>query len=317
MGSKLIRIPANEVLHVYKVGQGATRMTANRGTSWLAPVFQHLKLLDEYMRYENAAALVASATLAFITQDKEAPVNVDDVTITPTGKAETAIVRNASLDPGSVQYLNAGEDVKRFESGHPSGNFADFVRAALRGVASGLNINYHILASDLENVNFSAGRLGLQEERDHFKCIQTWFIDVLLEPLFIAWSKTNATQSYTSVRNLDTLDWEWITRGWEYMQPVDEATANVMQLKNGLTSFSNIYQNRGLDYRMEFERLAEEKKFAAELGLQFADILPIAVPGAQEVEPAAEVKQEAKTPGAEDAEPVAEPTQAPSAAAKE
>ena len=48
-------------------------------------------------------------------------------------------------------------DMKMFDPDHPNTGFAEFESAMLRGVASGLNVSYAALSSDLSSVNYSGG----------------------------------------------------------------------------------------------------------------------------------------------------------------
>ena len=47
--------------------------------------------------------------------------------------------------------------------------FDSFVKANLRGVASGMGISYNNLADDLESVNYSSLRQAALDERDQFQ----------------------------------------------------------------------------------------------------------------------------------------------------
>jgi capsid protein len=44
--------------------------------------------------------------------------------------------------------------------------------------------NYNIIANDLEGVNYSSGRLGMLDERELWKLIQKFDIDVAERPIF-------------------------------------------------------------------------------------------------------------------------------------
>jgi capsid protein len=46
----------------------------------------------------------------------------------------------------------------------------------LRGAANGAGVSYNALANDLENVNYSSIRAGVQEDQAHWKTLQQFMI---------------------------------------------------------------------------------------------------------------------------------------------
>ena len=57
----------------------------------------------------------------------------------------------------------------------------------LRGVSAGSNVPYHIVANDLEGVNFSSGRLGENKWHDTCKTLQEHIIENLVRCHFNTW----------------------------------------------------------------------------------------------------------------------------------
>jgi capsid protein len=83
--------------------------------------------------------------------------------------------------------------------------YADFVKANLRGVASGLGVAYHALANDLEGVSFSSIRSGTLEERDAWMLIQEWFSQSFLDRVHAEWLQSALAFGQIALPNGSTL----------------------------------------------------------------------------------------------------------------
>lgn len=94
-----VRVPASEILHIYKI----LRPGQIRGEPWLARVLLKLYELDQYDDAELVRKKTAAMFAGFVTRaDPE-----DNVLIEP-GESSSF----AGLEPGTMQFLDPGEDVK-------------------------------------------------------------------------------------------------------------------------------------------------------------------------------------------------------------
>lgn len=251
------RVPAEEIVYV-----GMTERPGQaRCVPWIHAAMTRLNNLGGYEEAEIIASRVAAAkTGFFISPDGE--YSADDV------DDEGNFIEDA--EPGSFKVLPQGYDFKAFDPNHPGGNFAPFMKATLRGIASGLGVSYNSLASDLEGVNYSSLRAGTLEERDVWRAIQKWFIDVFLDEVFSAWLEmallSNAVKlpvSKFEKFNAPT----WRPRGWDWVDPAKDISANLSAIGGGLKTRRQALAERGLELEDVYRELAEEKKLAEKYGL--------------------------------------------------
>ena len=100
-----VRIPESEVLHIYK----PLRPGQIRGEPWLSRVLLKLYELDQYDDAELVRKKTAAMFAGFITRlDPETNMMNE-------GAANEQGMALAGLEPGTMQLLEPGEDVKFFQ----------------------------------------------------------------------------------------------------------------------------------------------------------------------------------------------------------
>ena len=257
-GNDRQRVPASEILHGYMVN----RPNQVRGIPWAVTAMSRLHMLGAYEQSELVAARVASAKMGFFTSpDSEGYVGEDVMDgYTPIMEAE----------PGSFEQLPAGMDFKSFDPDHPTTAFKDFEKAMLRGISSGLNVSYASLSNDLESVNYSSIRQGSLDERDHWRSAQRWLIDHFCRPIYEAWLDEALTRQAVPLPVRKKDKWmaaDWQPRGWQWIDPQKEISANVEAVKNGFKSLSDVLSESGRDPLDTLSQLAAEKELAEAMGL--------------------------------------------------
>ena len=154
------RVPADRVLHLFE----RLRPGQVRGVPWFAPVMLKLRDLDAYDEAELVRKKIEACFAAFVTgvQDEET-----------LGKARTEAdgARIETFEPGMIEYLEPGRDVK-FASPSASGGYAEYMRMQLHAVAAGVGLTYELLTGDLSQVNYSSIRAGLIEFRRRMEALQ-------------------------------------------------------------------------------------------------------------------------------------------------
>jgi lambda family phage portal protein len=161
-----VRVPAEEVLHIFK----PQRPGQIRGEPWLGRVLLKLYELDQYDDAELVRKKTAAMFAGFITK------NDPDTPFMGEGTPDDKGAAQAGLEPGTLQLLEPGEDVKFSEPGDVGGSYEAFFRQQLRMIAVGLGITYEQLTSDLTGVNYSSIRAGLIEFRRPPSALPTKYI---------------------------------------------------------------------------------------------------------------------------------------------
>jgi len=261
LGYKRERIPAAEMMHIYN----PERIGQTSGVTWLCSAMSGLHQLGAYQEAELIQSRIACMKGGFYTHT------------TPDGQELPADSQGnlvQSLEPGQFEDLPMGTNFVPYAPEHPTNAYPFFVKAVLRGVASGLGVSYNTLANDLENVNYSSIRAGLQDEREEYKGIQTWFIERVCQAIFPEWLEMSLLSGavnlpFTKFDKFNAHDWK--ARRWGYVNPLQDAEAQILLIEKGLKSRRQIIAENGGDIEDVFQEQAEDEKLEAAYGLEFTD----------------------------------------------
>jgi len=269
-GGRRVRVPASEIWHLFLQEEPSQV----RGVPWIHSAMLRLNDLGKYEEAAVIAARVGASNMGFFIPPK------DDVT-SGTGQLADEVTREQQADgadhvelvrdatPGAFDELPPGYDFKHFDPDYPHANFGAFVKAMLRGVASGIGADYNTLANDLEGVNYSSIRTGKLETQDEWMCLQGWFAEGLHDPLSPEWLSHAflAGQLGTlPVSKFDKYDcFAWQGRRWPWVDPYKDMQAKVLELDNDLTSPSQVMRELGRDPETVWREIEKDRLRIAKL----------------------------------------------------
>ena len=273
-----LRIPAEEMIHLYD----PERVNQTRGITWINSVMTSLNILDGYVEATLLAARTGACSMPMFKHS-----NSDLYDTTSNGKVPNF---NIELTPGGGLTLPPGLEMQQFDPSKATTNFGEFTKENKRYASSGLCTSYNALANDLEGVNYSSMRSGLLIERDSWKCLQQMWIDRFRSPVF-EWLLNDGILAGGLV--LDSRDFrkflaaKWVPRGWPWVDPLKDVNAAVVAIQNGLGSRTGYLGEQGEDFEETCEELADEKRIAADAGLDFSTeaVKPGTDPAAVEDDP--------------------------------
>ena len=177
-------------------------------------------------------------------------------------------------EPGTFTQLPAGMSFEAFDPAHPTTAFAEFEKAILRSISSGLGVSYVSLSNNLEGVSYSSIRQGTLEDRDHFKMMQNFMIDHFIDHVYRAWLEMAMTVGRI---NLPMTKYDLFAdqviyrpRGFNWVDPQKEITANVLALNNGIVSLQDIHAHYGRDTEDVFEQIDRERELADRYSIETA-----------------------------------------------
>lgn len=253
------RVPADEVLHLYD----PERAHQSRGAPWFASVMVALREVDTYQETAVVAARIGAAQSQWFT--RKADADGEGV----QGDEENKIAMD--VEPGQIAFAPEGYDVTAVSPTYPHTDYAQFIKAELRRIASGLGVSYNALCNDLEGVNYSSLRGGLLIERDLWRSLQQWWIDSFLERVYREWL---SMALLTGALVLDTRDFRrflgvsWNPRGWAWVDPLKDTDAGIRGIQTGLASRRKLLAEQGLDLEDVLEDLKYEQELADEYGVE-------------------------------------------------
>ncbi len=181
------------------------------------------------------------------------------------------------LDAAYIEELPFGYEYQDFKRQFPSEQHSGFLKSMLRKIATGLGISYNSLSNDLEGVNLSSLRHGLNEERDLWLMYQEFTIELFLKKLYKKWLwfalLSNSIYGYTILDYDRLCAPEFTGRRWKYLEPYKEAVANRINEEQGYESRAGIIREKGGNKELIDEEIKKDLEIKQKLLLgKFADI---------------------------------------------
>ena len=182
-------------------------------------------------------------------------------------------VVEASLEPGTMQRLKPGQDVRFAEPADAGSSYEGFFRNQLRAVATAAGVTYEQLSGDLTQVNYSSIRAGLLEFRRRCETIQhAVVVHQLCRPVWREWMRTAVLAGALDAPGFATdpaphLVAKWIPQGWQWVDPEKEFKAVVLAIRAGLMSRSEAISAFGYDAEEIDREIAADNARADALGL--------------------------------------------------
>jgi len=250
MGVQAERVPASEILHLYRLD----RIGQLHGIPFLAPALLRVRDFDVLEDAWLTREQVASCFAAFI-------YDIDGTIDAPAGKKDDEKLER--LEPGTIETLPPGKKIE-FANPPVAQGAADFAKSVLRGISVGTGVTYEALTNDYSNVNFSSARMGHLEFRKNVTELQ-WHVMVpqFCEPVF-RWFSDAALISGVNIQGVTS---RWAPPRPEMIDVDKETRANTAQIRSGQKTLSQVILENGDDPEEHFEELAADFKKLDEFGL--------------------------------------------------
>ncbi|HEY6033987.1 MAG TPA: phage portal protein, partial [Kofleriaceae bacterium] len=247
-----IRVPADRVIHVYRVD----RPGQIRGVSWLASSIIRLKDFDDFEDAELMQQKIAACFAAFVT-------DVDGSAGPLTQGGED--VNGAPIDqlsPGHIAYLKPGKDVKFATP--PTTQDGQFSTRVLRRIAVGLGIPYETLSGDFSQVNYSSARMARIELKAN---VREWREHMLLPQLCDGVWKwvMELASAYQGWNALPTATWS--CPPLSILEPDKEAAAYTRMVRSGFMTWPQVILELGYDPREQIEEIEQYNELLDEAGI--------------------------------------------------
>lgn len=261
---EIVRVPADSVLHLYR----PLRPGQLRGQPWLAQVLIKLHELDHYDDAELVRKKTAAMFAGFIL--KNSPE--DQLLAGEEADEDEADVSIAGLEPGTMQVLLPGEDVKFSSPADVGAAYETFMRVQLRSIAAGMGITYEQLTGDLTGVNYSSIRAGLIEFRRRCEQFQhQTMVFQLCRPVWQAWIQAAILSGALAVdpNDPEIYDLDWIPQGWPWVDPLKDVQGKLSEVRSGFLSRTKVVSEQGYDAEEMDREIAADNTRADSLKLAF------------------------------------------------
>ena len=299
-----VRVPATEVLHVFR----CTRPGQMRGVPIVTPALVRLFLLDQYDDAELERKRIAAMFAGFITT----PAPEDVIPI--DGLDDSAPQDNiglSGLEPGTMQTLLPGEDIKFAEPADVGGSYETFQYRQQLALFAALGIPYSLATSDLRRANYSSLRGSIVEYRRKLEQFQhNIMVFQMCAPIWRRWLDTAVLAEALPIPVKDYLEKQtayqrakWIPQRNDWVDPLKDRQAEKLAVDSGFKSRSDVIEAEGYDPEENDQRIAADHAREDRLGLDFTPAAPMPFGAAPAPEPdeGGEEQEQQKT-DAEDAE---------------
>ena len=276
MGKRVFEIVnADLVEHVFE----PLRAGQNRGIPFLASVLRHLHDLDDLQAYEVIAAKEAASITHILSNDagelppsllqkmrsQSTSTNVSGQSVTED-RAE--YVKNVA--GGRTIVTRTGEKYEQHQSSRPGDATRQFWKELKAEICTGAGIPYVIAYPESMQGTVYRGALDAADAFFRARSI------VLQDFVRRIWSYVMPFE----IANNPALrprpdDWWKVVIHPPRSVNVDvgyNSSAAIAELEAGLKTYDEVYGPRGLDWREQFDRLAEQQAYAKAIGLTLGAI---------------------------------------------
>jgi len=267
-GNELVRVPAEQVIHLYRPLRAGQIRGIPRCQAVLVLINTLATTRDNVAERQAIQNLFAgfytrppAAANDSILEESKAGVDEDDTPI-------------AGLEPATMQELPEGWDVK-FSSPPGAGNdYADFVRTELMAFCARAGIPLEVLTGDLKDISDRALKLVLNEfrrliEMDQWLYMIPRFCQLVREAWFDAGVLAGkiVVPNYAELRDEVTAA-QWVPQGWPWSHPVQDVDAETKAVRAGFKPRSDVILGQGNDPEETDLQQKRDNERADKLGLQ-------------------------------------------------
>lgn len=236
---KYIRIPASEIILPFPMW----RPGQTRGVPWAHAALLEMHDIGGYRESMAVGARLGAANMAVYERDPELAVSDEQW----TDEGEFLV----ELEPGGATISPEGYRLRETKFQMPGEGFGSFQKAALRGSASGMDVNYNVLGNDYEGVSWSTMRQAILEDRDHWKRLQGWYISQVKTPIYERWLRNallkgaiDGLRAYDLAR---VAGHQFAGRRWQWVDPLKDEQAVGEAMGNFTINPMDVLNDKGVD----------------------------------------------------------------------
>ncbi|WP_338661767.1 phage portal protein [Pararoseomonas sp. SCSIO 73927] len=243
------RVPAGDVCHLFNV----SRAGQLRGLPWLAAGIATLHQVFAYQDAELLRKQMAASIVAFVKKAVTGDTTPEEMAAA-YGQVQQGLgdLPTVSMEPGTVQYLEPGEDITFSTPADVGTNYEPFLASGYRAVAASVNVLYEELTGNWKDANdrtfraqFGTFKRAVRQWQWHLVCAQ------FNEPIwrrFVSYAVGyGLVRVPKSVTEADLYRVEHRPERWEYLNPKQDVETVSSEIEAGLTSREAAVAERGDD----------------------------------------------------------------------
>ncbi|MGJ4851450.1 phage portal protein [Bacillota bacterium Meth-B3] len=265
---KPVRLPAQDVIYYYH----KTRPSQIREMSELTATIPRLRDSEEFIEAVSVKERIAACLAVFIKRALPTGGYGRSGTMRPL-RDKPSGYDGKRITPGMIEELSPGDEIQSVQPPGQGQGAADMIRMQQRLAGAGLGLGYETVSRDMSQVNYSSARQGLIEDDMTYKMEQQSLIDHVLTEIYETFFISAVLSGALVIPGFwdekrKYLNHEWVAQGKAWIDPLKEASANLVAMKSGQKTFREIAGAAGYDWREMLVQIAEERAFMTELGLE-------------------------------------------------
>lgn len=260
-----------QVFHVFD----SERLSQSRGVTRLAPVYDIRGMTDDVefaqLVKQQVAACVAYAEKWEAGAERPTKSDVGDGPVEYDYWADGTSRELVNMVPGKILRSHPGQSWEALNPNMPGDGYHKQISNLLTYFAVNLDLPRMVLLLDASDSNFSSYRNVMQQARDTYREIQKWHFGVWHTPAWNWRCRVMATKDERVRRFVERSGPDglklltkhvWNPVGWDYIEPVADATRWQLELGNGLTSYRRFYAHRhGTDNETMTSEIVEDMEY--------------------------------------------------------
>lgn len=262
------RVPADRIIHVYE----RLRPGQTRGEPPASACLNTVKMLDGYREAETMNRRISSAMMGFFSRALPKAETIQALANRKEDDGEDGEeMFTMDVEPGTLKQMPDGMTFSKFDPGGSTTDYAQFEAQLKKELAMALGISVFSLGMETAGVSYSTGRSVLMEDRAFYKGKQAFFIRMAMLAIFRKWAPMHALTSGSTIaptRIQSTIsDAKFRGRGWPWIDPGKEVSANAEALRTLQTSYTQIAADRGMDVDDLFAEIKRDSELMKQYGL--------------------------------------------------
>ncbi|MDY3555312.1 phage portal protein [Gemmata sp. JC717] len=275
-------VPARAVMHWYD----PERPNQARGVPALTAALPLYAQLRRYTLATLSAAEIA-AMITGVMKTKLAPEYNGPPTQSAAATQRPQFDR-VEFERGALLSLPEGWDASGFDAKQPVTGYGEFKKEVLTEAGAAGNVARNTATKSSAEYNYSSARLDHLPGRADATITRDRLRRWVLDKLFRAWLREALLLPNYLPANLPPAAqwrWAWQWDGVPSIDPVKDATADDIGLKNGTRTLSDVLSERGKSWEEHLRQKAREMALARKLedenGLPRGSLYPITAAGQQ------------------------------------
>lgn len=205
-------------------------------------------LLDQVDGYVDAVVIAARMAAVFGLIFKEQNPQTAFEALNTIQNSQGGQQKGVTIENGMMRYIGKDGDVVQVQAQQPMQQTPDFIRAMMRLLGLPFDMPLEIVMKDVSQSNLSSLRGAIQDFHRACRVKQMRFRRKWLDPIYSWWIKREvALGNFKSPVPQNFLAHEFMPRGWQFTNPVQDATAAKLEIDAGFNSVQNICAALGRD----------------------------------------------------------------------